>query len=102
MGLLAGVLLLPACGRTGFLPEDQCKPEVAEPPACAAPCSAPQTCGGGGTPGVCGASYYVDPVAGGDARSGLSPADAWSTFSRALPALTPGDALVLQDGLYTA
>ena len=43
--------------------------------------------------------YYISP-SGSDNNSGLSEAQAWSTFNHAWQRLYPGDTLVLLDGVY--
>jgi hypothetical protein len=42
--------------------------------------------------------YYVSPT-GSDSAAGTS-ASAWKTFAKAFGAMVPGDALVLEDGIY--
>jgi hypothetical protein len=46
-----------------------------------------------------GPAYYLAP-GGSDAADGRTPDTAWRTFDRAIPALAPGDTLVLLDGRY--
>lgn len=47
--------------------------------------------------------YYVDPVAGDDANSGLAPDDAWRRITHAMSVLTAGGhVLHLAPGLYDA
>ena len=43
--------------------------------------------------------YYVSPT-GNDSAAGTSSADPWQTFSHAFTVMAPGDALVLEDGIY--
>jgi hypothetical protein len=43
--------------------------------------------------------FYLSPT-GNDARSGRSPAEAWTTFNRAWQDIFPGDTLILLDGIY--
>ena len=45
-------------------------------------------------------TYYMSP-SGDDGASGKTADQAWKTFSKALPALEPGDTLILGDGTYT-
>ena len=45
------------------------------------------------------AVYHLSPK-GDDGASGASAGDAWATFARAFRALSPGDTLVLADGVY--
>lgn len=46
-----------------------------------------------------GAIYYVSP-SGDDNKSGQSELNAWATFVRAWKDMTPGDTLILMDGVY--
>ncbi|MET4004928.1 hypothetical protein ABIB48_003678 [Arthrobacter sp. UYCu511] len=43
-------------------------------------------------------TYYIDSVAGDDARTGSSPAQSWRTLAKANRALNPGDAILLKRG----
>lgn len=51
-------------------------------------------------------TYYISPSGGNDNNSGLTPAEAWATFDRALNGslpsnqLEPGDTLIIKDGVY--
>jgi hypothetical protein len=47
-----------------------------------------------------GTTYYISPD-GNDSRSGTSAANAWKTFSYAIPKLNPGDTLFVMNGVYT-
>jgi hypothetical protein len=43
--------------------------------------------------------YYVSPT-GNDSATGTSSAEPWQTFAHAFTVMAPGDALVLEDGIY--
>ena len=46
------------------------------------------------------ASYYISPT-GSDSNSGAATSP-WKTFAFAIPRLSPGDTLILKDGVYSA
>ena len=46
-----------------------------------------------------GTMYYISP-GGSDSNSGTSESNPWLTFAYAIPKLTPGDTLILLDGVY--
>ncbi len=47
-----------------------------------------------------GPSFYISP-SGSDSNAGTSPDKPWRTFAKAIPALQPGNTLVVADGTYT-
>ena len=69
-------------------------------PVCIQECLPPETCGGGGTEGVCGATYYVAASGGADSANGLEETSAWATLDRAWEVVGPGDTVALLNGTY--
>ena len=73
-----------------------------DPPTTAStspPTTQPPTSGGTLDPAGPGGNVYVVSTGGSDANSGNASAP-WRTFTRALPALRPGDALYARGGTY--
>src|SRR3989344_2717527 len=49
---------------------------------------------------VTAGTFYLSPT-GLDTNTGTSETSPWKTFAKAIPALSPGDTLILRDGTYT-
>lgn len=79
--LISCALMLAACGRIGFGPQDD-------------PCAVSEV-----DDQIAANAYYVAND-GDDANNGRSPTTAWRTVAQAWARIGPGDTLVVRDGMY--